>query len=373
MRITLLFGGSYVSGMEIKTLNMLSALKERGHDVYVVASGWNDGDFVGRLAERGIAHETIYLGKLTKSLKPEHIRWMADTIWRLPGALLAMRRHLRAFRPDVVVLFNRDSALLAASVLRGWPCVFHVAELQDITPWTQWMYGRIDGFVARWIGVSNYIGARLPAFGIAPETVHVVHNGIPESVVADRIPSPEGVVRIGICGQVGPWKGHDDLLAALGLLHERGCPFRCLVFGRGEEAYVDSLQRETLRLGIDALVEWHGFVKSLPEMYAQVDVLAAPTRTEEPFGLVAAEAGLNGIPVVVSRRGGLPEIVVDGETGFVVEAERPDLLANRLERLIDSPELRATMGAAGRERVHTLFTVDRMAEGHEHVFAMVVR
>ena len=374
MRILAFCGGTYVSGMEIKALDLLSALADRGHQLHVIANAWNDGDFIGRLGAHGLPYETVFLGKLTKSLQPKHLWWTANTAARLPGALFRVRRHLRAFDPDVVLLFNRDAALLAAPLLRHRRCVFHVAELPEPTPWTRRLYGRLDTFVERWIGVSHFVGERLPAFGILPDKVRVVYNGIPEAVAAPpKGTAPrDGPVTLGICGQIGPWKGHDDLLDALVLLAKQGRSFRCLVFGRGEEASLRGLREKAAEAGIADRIEWRGFTKDLAAMYREVDVLVAPSRFEEPFGLVAAEAGLNGLPVVVTRRGGLPEIVVDGETGFVVEAERPDELADRLARLIASAELRERMGVAARRRVQERFTVERMAQEHEEVLAEVV-
>ena len=67
----------------------------RGHDVRCVASGWNDGDFLQRLDAYGIPHETVLLGKLTKTLRPISLWWMMNTVVRLPGALWRCRRHLR--------------------------------------------------------------------------------------------------------------------------------------------------------------------------------------------------------------------------------------------------------------------------------------
>ena len=100
--------------------------------------------------------------------------------------------------------------------------------------------------------------------------------------------------------------------------------------------------------------------------------MAIPSRFEEPFGLVAAEAGWVGLPVVVTRRGGLPEIVVDGETGFLIESARPDQLAERLRRLIESPHLRRTMGEAAKRRAQEKFTMNSMVIGHERVLTAVV-
>ena len=149
LRVSVFCGGSYVSGMEIKALDLMVGLRARGHDVRCVASGWNDGDFLGRLTAYEIPYETARLGKLTKSVRPVPLWWMFNTLIRLPGALWHCRRHLRRFNPDVVLLFNRDAALLLTPLLRGRKCVFHVAEVASASAWDQRLAAIIDAQSAR--------------------------------------------------------------------------------------------------------------------------------------------------------------------------------------------------------------------------------
>ena len=76
--------------------------------------------------------------------------------------------------------------------------------------------------------------------------------------------------------------------------------------------------------------------------------------------------------MVVARRGGLPEVVVDGETGLVIGAGRPDEVADALERLSRDPELRRRLGQAGRARAAHTFPTERMVDGVEAVLRSVV-
>src|SRR5437588_425485 len=111
MRITVLCGGSSFYGMERMALAVAGGLSERGHDVHVIASGWNDGEFVRRLQERGLQHELMFLGKLSKSLKPKAMWWTFDALRHLPGARRQLARHLRSHKPEVVLIYNRDWAI----------------------------------------------------------------------------------------------------------------------------------------------------------------------------------------------------------------------------------------------------------------------
>ena len=82
--------------------------------------------------------------------------------------------------------------------------------------------------------------------------------------------------------------------------------------------------RRSTELGVIELVRWHEFVPDRRDIYGNLDVCVMPSRTAEPFGLSALEAGFFGLPSVVTRRGGLPEIIEHEVNGLVVEAERPE-------------------------------------------------
>lgn len=133
---------------------------------------------------------------------------------------------------------------------------------------------------------------------------------------------------------------------------------RLTIFGGGpDRADLEDLATE---LGIDAVTTFPGKIphESVPSALHQIDVFVAASRRES-FGVAILEASACGIPVIVSDVGGLPEVVRDGITGFVVPRESPEAVAEALGRLVVDPALRARMGSAGRE--HVLETYERLA------------
>ena len=356
--MTVLFacGGSYVSGLEIVELAVMRGLATRGHRVHALVSGWNDGDFIGRLRAAGIPHTVAFTGKISLR-RPA---WMLDTLRHLPGARQTVRRLVGRLRPDVVVACNRDAVILLAGVWGRAPVVFHVHELMA-PAWTARVARRVRGFVA----VSEFVAERLVADGVARERVRVVHNGVEPAPGVDR--PAEAVPVGGICGQIGAWKGHDDLVDALALVAARGVPFRLHVYGRGDEGYVAALKARVEAVGLAGQVEWRGFEPDPDRMYAGIDVLTIPSRFEEPFGLTAAEAGIRAIPVVATRRGGLPEIVADGATGRLVAPEAPAALADAIASVLTDADRRRAMGAAARARVESRFLTGHMVDRFEAV------
>src|SRR5262249_48597350 len=163
----------------------------------------------------------------------------------------------------------------------------------------------------------------------------VVHNGISDPAGSTAPESvSDGAFRVGIVGQVGAWKGHDDLLEAFAMVHQRHGETELHIFGKANPEYRKKLARRAVELGLDHQVRWHDFVADRGDIYSHLDLCAVPTRTEEPFGLVALEAGFFGKPAVVSRRGGLPEIILHEVNGLIVDGERPDQIAEAICRLI---------------------------------------
>jgi phosphatidylinositol alpha-1,6-mannosyltransferase len=160
-------------------------------------------------------------------------------------------------------------------------------------------------------------------------------------------------------------KGVDTALKALATMAGRYADLRYAVVGSGEE--LDALEEEARQLGVGDRVRFLTEVpdRDLPALYNVAEVYLGVSRLMEQrvegFGISIAEASACGVPVVAGRSGGIPEAVRDGETGFLVDAERPDAVAEAVGRLLDDRELRLRLGAAGRRAVETYYNWDRVA------------
>ncbi len=124
-------------------------------------------------------------------------------------------------------------------------------------------------------------------------------------------------------------------------------PSRVLVFS---SPYVE--------LNIAHRVRFLGYLPEVREVLGRMQLLVMPTVYFESFGIAAVEATAMGLPVVASRVGGLAEIVEDGRTGFLVKPGDAVELAGAVRRLMDSPDMRARMGQAGRRRAVEHFSLD---------------
>lgn len=313
-------------------------------DVLTIISGWNDGAFKKELEQRNIAYRIIKLGwiYITKPL------WTLDSLIHIPGAWSSYLKIKKEFKPDTIYTDSYRNIILLWPFFKKKSVVLHVHDEHAALPRDKAFIQRIGPKVKRYIAVSEFIKKDLERCGINSSEIDVVYNAI------DNVPDykkryiPDGVLRIGIVGQILEKKGHEDLVRALVRLKER-IAFHLYIFGTGEEMFISSLKQEIINVGIESFVTWRGYVPDKADVYNQLDVVVVPSRIE-PFGLVAAEAGMHYCPVIVSDAGGLPEIVEDGVSGYIFPKEDVDSLADRLMKIYN-PEILEKMGAAGRSRV----------------------
>lgn len=201
------------------------------------------------------------------------------------------------------------------------------------------------------IGVSQAVAR----FSGDPRAV-VIYPGIDVSRFSGNRTAHQGLV-IGTACRLEPVKGLGDLLQAVALLAPQFPDVRLEIAGDG--SLRPSLQQEIRRLGIAGCVSLIGWQQDLPSLMAGWDIFAMPS-LDEGFPVAGLEAMAAGLPVVASAVGGLPELVQDGETGWLVPAAAPTELAARLAELIRDGAMREAMGRAGRQRVLHEFSIARM-------------
>jgi glycosyltransferase involved in cell wall biosynthesis len=194
--------------------------------------------------------------------------------------------------------------------------------------------------------------------------------GVARTVEGWRMP-----VRIGIVGRLASWKGQHILLDAAAKLLKAGHSARFLIIGAplfGEIAYEEELHRQAESLGIAPHVEFLGFRKDVPEILSGLDILVHASTSADPCPNTILEGMAHGLPVIGSNGGGVPELIVDGETGLLAPMGDAEGLARALEELLRNPERARALGRAGHARVRAHFTVSRVARQVEEVYRQVL-
>ena len=196
---------------------------------------------------------------------------------------------------------------------------------------------------------------------LSSTNTRIIYNGIKIPAAYDKEYTRSGTVNFCITGSV--YEGKNQLMAikACKELADRTDKFILHIIGqpkRGYEDYNASLREYVSSHGLESVVKFWGFRTDVNELLKTMDVGLMLSRCEG-FGRVTVEYMLNYMPVIGTNTGGTPEIVLDGETGYLCPLNDSDKLAQLMHNFIIHPELLRTMGEKGRERAVTHFSVER--------------
>jgi glycosyltransferase involved in cell wall biosynthesis len=350
-----------IGGSERHLLGLLPALGSAGLDVRMCVLRTGRGDlFVDDLRERGV---DVVVHDAGPDVNPV-----------LVPALIS---DLRSFRPDIVHthLVHADLHGQTAAWMARVPAVSSVHAAPDFyrrEPYRS--VGRVVGRVARRrIAISEHVTRFVREQGLAPaERIRTIHYGMDasefERTTAQREAARTALglepdtVAIGVASRLIPGKGHDVLIDAFAEAAADDPRLRLLVVGEGpERAAAEARAARQLPAGT---FEFLGFVHEIADFMGACDAIAFPTQPEfgEGFGLAALEAMAAGRPVISSDTGPLPEIVVDGITGFVVPARSRAEFARAIARVGAEADLRRRLGEAAARRARETFSLDAMVE-----------
>jgi glycosyltransferase involved in cell wall biosynthesis len=328
--------------------------------------------------------------KDSRSLRPdferEHIRVInlrADNPYDL-SFLGRIARVLREERPDILHthLPRADFAGALARICNTgliWICSVHALYSHDWAgrwslPFFDLLWRRADAMLCISHGVRDWLVGR----GLPADKARVIHYGIePEKFLETRANIRKewglnGHLVIGSLGRLEPRKGHDLLIMAMSVLAKRVPNARLLIAGHDPSGYGATLLGLIDRLGLREKVRLVGFQADVPAFLDALDVFALAS-SSEGFGQVFVEAMAAGKPVVASRISPITEIVVDGETGLLVDQRTPTAYADDLFRLLSRPEERQRMGHLGQKRVSEYFTADRMSGATLSLYQDLIR
>ena len=229
---------------------------------------------------------------------------------------------------------------------------------------SQWKYRQVDGFIAASRAIKDIlVQDRIPA-----GRIEVVHDGIDVEKIQNR-PAidlhaeywlPHGVPVIVNVGALVGHKGQRHLIDAMPLVLREVPDAHLVIFGEGELR--PQLERQIKQLSLAKRVLLPGFREDVLSLMKSADLIVMSSVTEG-LGSAVLDAMAMGHAVVGTAAGGIPEAVVPGETGELVEPGDAKPLAAAIVKLLKNPDLRRAYGEAGRQRVAEHFGVDRLVEG----------
>jgi len=296
------------------------------------------------------------------------------------SSIARLKRLLSQERPTTIVFGHLDVRLyaLALSLLEWrlpYGIIAHDSEIyrlpnnkkNDLVKRGMMLRG------ASWIAANSYhTKSLLEAWEVPFGRIKIVYPPMSEEAIREsEVSTPvsgksDGLSLVTICRLV-KGKGVDIILHALKDLSTRGVPYRYVIGGDGPERR--SLEALVNELGLQDTVHFQGSVVGEEKwrLLRNGDVFVMPSRLDattpwqEGFGIAFLEAAAFGVPAVGSTSGGIPDAVVDGQTGILVPEESPSELADALTFLYQKPEVRKEMGRAARERARKEFSPTAIA------------
>lgn len=330
------------------------------------------GSFVGRMEARGVETHLVHLAPLFNPF----------ALWRLTRLLVQQRVTILQTHGARSNFYGRIAGRLA-----GVPVIISTVHnsLKDyeVRPLKRWLYMYLLRLtlplVHRIICVSDSNRRDLieECSAVAAKT-QTVYNGVDPSAfssqpdrqtVRKELGTTQGPVLVTI-GRLADQKGHRYLLQALPRLLETWPQLCCLFVGEGELR--DALHHMAIDLGVEQACRFVGVRADIADILAAADLFVLPSLSEG-FPFVLLEALAMGCPIVASRVNGIPELIEEGKTGFLVPAREPQALALAIQKLLNDPAAASRMGAAGRTVVREQFTADRMVAKTTAIFDAAVQ
>jgi glycosyltransferase involved in cell wall biosynthesis len=344
MRILQVITPSRIAGAERSTASLCEHLVRAGHEVVVACKTGHP--LVEVMRGMGLeVREAPISGKLNVA------------------APIQIARLARATGAEVIHTQLSTAALWGsvAGRLAGVPVVAHVRALNSKTCYL---------LANRVIAISHAVKRHLEAQGMRGARIDVVYTGLDPERYGTLLPRAAAKVRLGITANrptVGVVahltvkKGHAPFLEAAARVAERHPEALFLFLGEGSER--DALEARVRQLGMKESVRFLGFHADVLPFYAAMDVVVLPSIAGEGLPRTLLEASFLGIPIIGTELSGVPEIIAEGETGFVVPPGAVTPMAERMAQLLEDASLRERMGAAGAARIRERFTVPAMVAG----------
>ena len=292
--------------------------------------------------------------------------------------LFQLTKILKAEKPDLVHLHSRRGADILGAIachLAKTPCV--LSRRVD-NPEAPWLAKRKYKLYKHVITISEGIKNVLVSEGVSEKHITCVRSAVIASQYQNPRPKKEFLnefnleekhITIGIIAQLIQRKGHRYLFESAKNLIQKHPHMRILVLGKGSQ--LDTLRALSAEQELADVISFEGFRSDLNDWLGNINIIAHPADMEG-LGVSLIQASAAGIPIVGSNAGGIPEIVRDGENGFIIEPGNTQQLAEKLDILLSSKETRSLFGQTGKKIAEEEFSIETMVRGNLNVYKKIL-
>jgi glycosyltransferase involved in cell wall biosynthesis len=369
MRVVHLTSSTFFGGPERQMLGLAQALPaDYSTAFWSFREGGRCGDFVSAVRAAGFAGV---------ALREDTPHWFA--------AISELTERLRMMRANVLLCHGYKANLLGRpaarrvgipviAVSRGWTSECWKVRVYE---WADQMHLR---FMDHVIAVSDGQAVKVRQAGVPVHKLSVIRNAArlrdfsqPDPAHRRRLegyfaPSRTPLKIVVAAGRLSPEKGFADLIAAAQQIVSHEPAARFVLFGAGVERA--NLEQQIANLGLGDVFKLGGFISDFDQLIPWADLFVLPSYTE---GLpnVVLEASTARVPVVATAVGGTPEVLADGQTGYLFAPGDRTALVRHLRATLASAELRRQLGHAGHERMHRYFTFAAQSQAYVELFEQV--
>lgn len=345
-----------IGGAEKQLFELATNLNKNKFEVLVCTiKGEKDGPLLEKIREKGIK---------TKSLNVNS-KWQFYKVFQFYSLL-------KKEKPDILQSFLFFDNIIARIFGKIAGITIVISGQRNVEIKRSWLRNFLDKITlifADCIVSNSETGKRIliDREKVAEEKIKVIYNGISLDNIHQSIKDKENNNKTtGFVGHLTKQKGVEYLLKATKELKEKKEDFALKIIGDGSERR--SLEKSSQDLSIENLVHFIGHKENAWKYMQDLNVLVLPSLWE---GLpnVIMEAMAVGVPVVATNVGGVPELIKNGETGFLVEPKNPKTLAEKIEHVLNLPEEeRNRVGEKARRVVKEKFSIEKMVNEHEGLY-----
>ena len=366
MKIFIAESSTAVGGQELAVILHAEGLVKRGHELRLILEP--DSPIARMAVDKKLP---VTLMTMRKS--------------RYPRAIVSMRALMVRHRPAIVqVNSSRDSWIgaIASRLVRPRPKLLrirHISAPLNRNMMTRLLYRHLFDMVVV-TGGDKTKRELVERDGLAADRVAGFPIGLDVDYFCPAPPDrdlrlefglPKGHLLVGLISYLRSYKGHEYFIEAASRIAARREDVTFVIVGEGP--LEQSIRTRIEQLGLPARIRMLGFRQDLLNVFRSFDVFAIPSIEGDTIPQVLMQALAIGIPVVSTTVGSIPDVVIQGETGFVVPPRDAGALAERITRLLDDAALRSRMGAQGRSLVQRSYSIEQMLDRMEGVYDRLVR
>ena len=365
MKIFIAESSTAVGGQELAVILHAEGLLKRGHELRLILE-----------PESPIARMAV-----DKRL-PVTLMTMRKS--RYPEAIVTLRALMARHRPAILqVNSSRDSWIgaMASRLVRPRPKLLrirHISAPLNRNFMTRLLYRHLFDMVVV-TGGDKTTRELVERDGLAPDRVAGFPIGLdvdyfrpaaPDRDLRQEFGLPKEHLLVGLISYLRSYKGHEYFIEAARIIAAERDDVTFVIVGEGPEER--SIRTRIEQLGLQAQIRMLGFRRDLLNVFRSFDVFAIPSVEGDTIPQVLMQALAIGIPVVSTTVGSIPDVVIQGETGFVVPPRDAGALAERIAGLLDDAALRTRMGAQGRSLVERLYSLEQMLDRMENVYDRLI-